>query len=387
MRLPRLILIVAMYLFLLLTVAFVSDSLVPYRSDFLYTTVSYFNSEIPSYINQTVAPFANFDGIHYLQISSEGYTDQGRFLPLYPGLLSVPTLLFGLSTFSSAQLILSLVLSWSVFIAMLITWKKVLSIDFEASHFSWLLLLVLAFPTSFFLVSIYSESLFLLLAGLSLLFAKQKKWYLSLIPAALLTITRLTGFVILPTLAFILWKQHTFDHPIPFVRKHFLKLLALALSITPLIIYAYFNYMKWGDWLYFVNAHGALGNSRETSSLVFPLVTVYRYLRILLTLDPALHEFRVALLELASLIGVSGLFIWSYLKKVPWEYLIFSGLAISIPILSGTLTGFPRYSLAVLPLLISLAELKKEWKLSLLSTSMILQILLFSLFVNGYYIA
>jgi hypothetical protein len=384
---PQIFKLTAAWLGAIIVVVFLSTQFISHRPDFAYTSINHFNPQMPTWLQQTLVPLANFDGVHYLQIAGEGYVDQGRFLPLYPGLLAVPTQLLQAKTFGVTQLLLSLAITWSIFASVLLVWHKLLSLDFKQPQVFWTLLFFISFPTSFFLVSIYSEALFLLLAGVTFLLARKGKWGWALLPAALLTITRLTGFVMIPTLAFMYWQVHTFENPLLLVRKHFWRLASFSLPIVPLLIYSYFNYQKWGDWLYFVNAHGALGNSRSTSGLVFPLVTLYRYFKILTSLSPTLHEFKVAIIELLSLFAICGLFAWSAIKKIRLEYLLFSGLAISIPILSGTLTGFPRYCLVALPLLGTLSTLPKNWKISLIATGFIAQAALLTLHASGYFIA
>lgn len=373
---------------LLVIAAVFFSTVLSYRLDFSYTTPTHFNPQLPNWAQHTLAPWANFDGIHYLQIAGNGYVDQGRFLPLYPGLIAVSSfVLDGATTFSTKQVLIAQVLSLVIFLSMIVVWLKLLTKQQSSTQAHWTLALFLAFPTSFFLISIYSESLFLLLVGLTFLLAQHKKWSWALIPAALLSVTRLTGFVMIPTLAFLFWQENKFPPLMPFIAKHWLRLLSFTLPIIPLLLYAYFNYLKWGDELYFVHAHGQLSNGRETSSIVLLPITLFRYLKIFTSLSPQLHEFRVAALELLSFLMMASLFIWSWVKKVPQHYLLFAGLALLIPTLSGTLTGFPRYSLAALPLFIVLADLPKNTKLGLISIGILLQLLLLSWFVTGYFVA
>jgi hypothetical protein len=359
-----------------------------YRPDFSYTSVNHFNQALPLWAQHWLTPWANFDGVHYLQIAAEGYVDQGRFLPLFPGVLaSISWLTGGAEVFSTKQLLVSWFVSLALFGAALTVWSKLLRLDYQPNQAQWALLLALAFPTSFFLISIYTESLFLLLAGLSLLLARQKRWWWALLPTALLTITRLTGFVVIPTLLYLKWREDKPSSLLAFIKQNWQWGVGLGLTTLPLIGYAYFNFMKWGDWLYFVQAHGALGNSRETTSIVLPPVTLVRYAKILLTLSPQLHEFKVAVVELGMFIGMAALTIAAWFKKVPQEYMLFGGLAMAIPMLSGTLTGFPRYSLAALPLVLTLVDLPNPVKISLVAVSFLLQFLLLSWFTTGYFVA
>jgi hypothetical protein len=383
-----LLLILSTWILLLTFAATIFHSQLTYRPDFAYTSVNHFNTALPTWTQHFLTPWANFDGVHYLQIAGNGYVDQGRFLPLFPGILATLNWLTGgAATFSTQQLLLSWLVSLTLFVAAIVVWYQLLTIDYKINQVLWALALILAFPTSFFLISIYTESVFLLLAGLAMLLAKRKQWWWALLPAALLTITRLTGFVIIPTLVYMKWQHDRPKSLVTFLPKNMVWLVGLGTTVLPLIGYAYFNFITWGDWLFFVKAHGALGNSRATTSIVLPPITLVRYARILLSLSPQLHEFKVAFLELGTFFAMTAIAVAAWFKKVPREYLLLGSLAMIIPMLSGTLTGFPRYSLAAVPLVLAFVELKPTFKFGLVVISFVLQLLLLSWFVTGYFVA
>jgi Gpi18-like mannosyltransferase len=397
--LNKIVLISSLWLVILTTIIVVTNLFFHYRSDFSYTSITHFNQNLPAWSQQLLTPWANFDGVHYLQIGAEGYLDQLRFFPLYPTMISIPTKLFSFVTFGTAQLLSSLLISWLIFGGMVVVWKKLLKLDFSENITQRVLLAALAFPTAFFLISIYSESLFLLLTGLSFWFARKKQWGMAILFASLLSITRLTGIVIWPALLLELWLQANFPKSLAsvyfskqklayFGQHQWRTIFSTALIPLPLLGYAYFNFQKMGDWLYFLHAHGNLANGRATSSLVFPVVTLYRYLKILISLAPTQWEFWVAVLELGLLGLVTALLITAWRQKIRWSYLVFATLAVSIPILSGTLSGLPRYSLVAFPIFISISQLEnRNLRRAYYLAGFSLQIILLALFSRGYFVA
>lgn len=173
-----------------------------------------------------------------------------------------------------------------------------------------------------------------------------------------------------------------------------------ALIPTLLLLYGWFNYLKWGDFLYFVNAHGMLGNSREVSGLVFPLVTVYRYIKIFSTVSATQYEFWIALLEFGALVYATLNIFLVWKMKLRTSYLIFSLTMVSLPLLSGTLSGFPRYILPIFPFFLAqglwyeklqksngATKLGKLIIVTFIVFSLLLQAVLLALFSRGYYVS
>lgn len=73
--------------------------ILPYRATHTYTQLSYFY-DLDGLLKQPfLSAWANFDGVHYINIATRGYVDEGRFLPLYPILIKNLSSLF----FSSSQ--------------------------------------------------------------------------------------------------------------------------------------------------------------------------------------------------------------------------------------------------------------------------------------------
>jgi hypothetical protein len=315
-------------------------------------------------------PWANFDGIHYLSIAQNGYINQAAFFPLFP-------LLINLLSFGKLYFLSGMFISNMAFLFALLYLYKLMILDYSKKR-SWeMIIYTLLFPTAFFFGAVYSESLFLLLLVLAFYFARKGKWMLSSMSALLLGATRLVGILILPALIYELYFQNK-------KLKDYLTLLIIPLGLS---IYSVFNYLKWGDPLYFINAHSELGNSRVTDTIILFPQTVVRYFKILSSLPIQQYEWWVALLEIVMFIVVSILLYIAWKKKVRVSYLIFSVLAFLLPASSGTFSGLPRYVLVLFPIYIVLSYMSGKIRRIYLVISTIILIVLLMFFSRGYFVA
>ena len=276
------------------------------------------------------AVWAHFDGAHYLKLAKVGYVDTGTqaFFPVYP--LLIRTLhLTGLSYFASARLISFLSLVFSL-VSLAYLFPR------RARELSLVLLL---FPTSFYLAGVYTESFFLLLTLLFFLLLKRRAFFLSALVAGLASGTRLVGvFLALSLLIEI----------IKYKPRYALGLLTLSLS--GFLGYLYFLNHQFGDPLMFAHVQSMFGAGRTSEIITLPQV-LYRYARMLLTVDPRTLVFARAGFELLSFL--SGIYLaWSYRAKLSLPLALYLWPALLIPSLSGTLSSFPRYLLVLLPLLV-----------------------------------
>lgn len=314
-------------------------------------------------------PWANFDGIHYLNIAQFGYTNQARFFPLFPLILKVTSSSVGASVLSVSI----------IFFAALFFLKKLLALDFTDKVSQRSLIYLLLFPTSFFFVSIYSESLFLLLAILAFYFARKRKWLLSIICAMLLMTTRFVGVAILPALLYEFITNEKISIK---------KLTLFLLAPLGLVLFSLFNYYKWHNFFYFIQAQGELGNNRTVMGIVLFPQTIFRYIKILSTVSVGSYDWMIALLELTAFVFV-GLFLYfAWKKKIRMSYLIFAAVNFTIITSTGTFSGLPRYVLTIFPIFIAFALVEnKALKLAYLIISPILLFVLLMLFSRGYFVA
>ena len=185
---------------------------------------------------KSLVVFSNFDGIRYLNIAKEGYGTPHTFysyslFPLYPLLIKFFSPLFG-------YLFSGIFLSHLFALASFFVFQKLALIDYPKPVVFWATLLLLCFPGSFFLISVYSESLFLLLSLCAVYFARKKQYLPSAIIAFLACYTRPAGVF----LWFALLIEYYLDHKNN-IKKLF-KIETLTLLVPPLGLIYYLNYLQ-----------------------------------------------------------------------------------------------------------------------------------------------
>lgn len=358
----------------------VSQNFLSPREGYGYTLLTYFLEKGSVLSNFLLYPFGNFDAVYYLLIAAKGYTVNAGFFPLFPLSIHVVSLPFNVLPFAPIQYFISIFLVSIYFLAAIILLHKLIKLDYKENVAISSLLFLLIFPTSFFFASIYSESLFLLLSLLAFYFIRKKKWFIASLFGGLLSATRLVGIAIFPA---ILYEYFKFEK-----NKSLGKLLSILLAPLGLIAYAFYNFQKWGNPFYFIQAQGNFQNNRSVESVILPIQTVFRYIKILISVNPGIYEWWVAFFELTFFILVLILFYVAWKKKIRISYLIFGLLCFLIPASSGTFSGLPRYVLTIFPLFITLALIKnKGFKLIYCTISIILLFIFFMLFSKGYFIS
>lgn len=335
--------------------------------------IAHFISERTGYIHLQFR-WANFDGIHYLNIAEKGYTSDMRFMPMFPILIHLVEKVTH-HHFWSAFIIVYTTLSVAV-----VYLYKLLRLDYSPKQSLLLTGAIFMLPTSFFFGMVYTESIFLLFSVLSFYFARKGKWLLASLFGICTSLTRIVGFIIvIPLIIEFFSQKHT--------KKvhHFLALLFVPLGT---ILYAGYNFILWGNPYLFIQAHSQLSNGRSSDSLVLFPQTIYRYIKMLSTVSISLWEWKIALLELSLflLAALSIFFLWK--MKVRLSYFAYALASIAVPASTGTFTGLPRYLIVLFPLLIPLLRIRNKFTLAgILICSLILQLILLLYFWQGYYVA
>lgn len=136
--------------------------------------------------------WANWDGHAYQDIANKGYYSPilTVFFPAYPILIKVLTLT-GLTSFLAGFLISQV----STIIALFFLYKLA-RLDFTDKVAQRAIFALLIFPTSFYLVSVYNESLILAATTAAFYFARKKRWFIGAVLATLASATRLTGLAV-----------------------------------------------------------------------------------------------------------------------------------------------------------------------------------------------
>ena len=373
--------------FLLFLIAFVAILVIPkFGSSFPYANTVLEPTKLPSW----VWSFGNFDGVHYLRIAQNGYSDAyyQAFFPLFPLLIrffnffprqaALNTQIFvDPSYFYTAIILVNLLLLMSIFVIGKIVDKK---------NFVWSVLLLLSFPTAFYFGAVYTESLFLIELLLFALFLKNKKYVFAAIAALFASATRLIGVILPLVLLFDVVKNEHLLQDRSW-KKGFNKLI-LPLLISPLGLAGFMWYLwaRFGNPLSFIGVQSGFGAGRSSLPIITLPQVFFRYLKMFATVESSYQLFSVSLEFSFALLGIF-LLIWGF-KKVNFSWWLFSALVYLLPTLTGTFSSIPRYLifsyLVFIPALLKLSTVTRK---ALVIGMSIIQFILITLFTRGYWIA
>ncbi|KKR78141.1 MAG: hypothetical protein UU23_C0003G0039 [Candidatus Curtissbacteria bacterium GW2011_GWA1_40_9] len=311
---------------------------------------------------------AQWDGGNYIEIAKNGYPDSKYFAfsPLYPIFIRLIHSVFNLD-FVISGLIISIV----SFLIFLFFFHKYTALIYGKKHADTTVLTFLFFPTTFFCLLVYSESLFLLLVMLSI-FAMYKRNIIAYsMSTALLPLARFVGIFLLLGNIFK-----------AILNNRSKSLLVISfLSLTPFLAYLISIHIILGNVFAFSSVQSLWG--RYTLD---PITTIISNVVSLISLQSfSLNNFFdlfITLLFLYLLI--------TNIKRLHSNIWIFSILTILTPVSTGTLISIPRYVLPSLGAFIVIGIMLNNYprlKIFIWASSLALQCLFVSLFINGYWVA
>jgi Gpi18-like mannosyltransferase len=140
-------------------------------------------------------PWANWDGQWFIRIASNGYhlVHSEAFFPLYPLIVRYVGYVTG------NYVLAGTIVSWVAIALALWLLYRMVAARFDPAVAAWTVAFLSFFPTSFYLTSVYSESLFLLFSVAAFYFAERKHWALAGVAGMLSVLTRNTGlFLVIP---------------------------------------------------------------------------------------------------------------------------------------------------------------------------------------------
>lgn len=188
-----------------------------------------------------------WDAPHYLSIAQFGYQTKRDpanfivFLPLYP-LLTAFFKIILLTDYLPAAYLVSFVFS----IALSVLFYKLVQLDFSKKIAFNSVILMLLFPTAFFLYIPYTESLFIFLCVTTFYLLRTRRFYFAFITVALAGFTRLNGLALLPA---ILLEIYTAE--INRSKKIGYLIFGTLISLSGFFVYLLINYYFWGNFFQF----------------------------------------------------------------------------------------------------------------------------------------
>ncbi len=336
--------------------------------------------------------WGGFDGVHYLRIAQNGYDfiPSQAFFPLYPFLvrilnflpkdMALDTSVYVDPSFFAVALLVSNVFALLAFYAFYLLVKNI----FNSKTALLSLILLLSWPTGFYFGAIYTESLFLFLASLSVYFSFKKKFLFAGIFAAFASLTKVVGVCLFLLILIEFYLNYKGKIKLS---KQFLKdFLGVLISPLGLISYMFYLWRFFGKPFYFVQAQPLFAAERSDKPIILLPQVVYRYFKIFIHTPIFSYQFNIALFELLlALLFFSLLFL--FIRKMRFSYFIFTFLVLVIPTLTGTLTSMPRYTLTAFLIFPFLAEKYPRLVKLVIPFLIILQFILVTYFVRGYWVA
>jgi len=344
-----------------------------------------------------VNPWFGWDTISYLKIAILGYANDATiaFMPLYPFLIR----LFSLPL-AGNYLLGALVISTLCAAATLILMFELLR-KYYPDEIAWrTVLFFIVFPTFFFLLAGYTESLFLMFVLASWLLAWKRHWLWAGVFAGFATLTRLQGVIMSVVLLWMMimsYVEQPATDPFSQVRQALdvLKSLLrkrlnfsgmfswLPILIPPLVAILYQAWLKSAGF-------GTISGALRT---YWKLETVAPWTGFLLFLQrlPTRHFNYMDWIDLSLLILVLIAAILG-LRRLDPAFSLYIWLTLAVLWMRGTpphlLASYSRYFLALFPLFVLPAlSLSRYPRLAVITIFFSFQMLLVTIFLWGSWVA
>jgi Gpi18-like mannosyltransferase len=310
-----------------------------------------------------VSSFFRYDTGEYKNIIENGYTVVTvAFFPLFP---VAAKFLMTLTSLNSTWALIAT--SWVFFFlaAIVVFYWVRFELKERHSHLSpWVVIgLIALFPTVFYLVSGYSESIFVFLTASSLFAYRKHHYILAAILGALSALTRVQGAAV----AVFFLCDYLFSKD----WSKWKKLIPVIIAPLGVIAYMIYLHFAFGNPFEFIIAQQQYWG-RLDGNVIKNLISSFR---------PVYAWF----------LPVLALGLWSIYRYLGKSWFFYSLIFILIPLSSGRLDSLSRYMLTLIPLFLGLA-LWLESKPRILTTFYIISsafLLAWSilLFTNNYWVA
>lgn len=310
---------------------------------------------------------ANWDGGHFIDIAQQGYTDkvQYAFFPLYPLLINFSAGLSNIN-FLYAGLLVNLITAFGTVYVFILLLNEYAQNSIKTTFY------FLIFPTAFFLITAYSEGLFLFLTLLTFFFAERKKLLLAAFFATLTTLTRITGIAVVLSFA-----AYIFFLKVPLGKK----ISVFSISISGLILYCIYLYLQTGNPFYFLVSE--LNWGRTISIPGLNILDSVTYI-VVAGLKP--ESFTIFFDLIFTIFGLGmGIRVVRFLKPALGVYTI---AALFIPLTTALLLSVPRFILVVFPIFIVLSKINNRiFNVSYVIISLVFLFLYFNFFLRNIWVS
>ena len=353
----------------------------------------------PLHPQDLLTAWQHWDANWYLNIAQLGYfaVQPTAFLPLFPMLIRAGILL-GLPPVVSGLLMGNL----GTLLAFI---GVALFASYEAGEDSGqrTLRLLIAYPVAFYLVTIYSDGLFIGFAALSLYFARRGRWYAVALCAFLAGLTRPTGVALILPVLWEFGRQHgwwqRFAWREPAAWRERLALVArprvlaqgvLAIGAVPagIAVFAFYCWRRYGDPLASWTARKYWGHNSPYLPIwkAFPAAVYHFWQAHALSTEQAR-----ALTDLVPFIIVATVTVL-YARRVPVMYTLYVGgllvltLWAAVPYGVDFLQASGRYLIEAVPTFMILARVLRRWptlEFTVIAGGFLVQAVLLTYYLTG----
>lgn len=325
--------------------------------------VGYRLPELDGWRRYVIQPLRNWDGFWYSMIATEGYgwhPASTAFWPLYPWTMRLLSEVTGMTVE-----VAGLILANAAFVAAMVVLYRLVLLEWGETAARRTVILLAAFPTSFYFSAVYSESFFLLFCVLSFYWGRTERWWLAGLAGAMAALTRNLGVVLVVPLAIMYLQQHGWNP-----RAWSIRAAATAIPVLGPAIYFTYLQWAWGDALLTLEVQQGWGRQSampwDSFAMAFEQWNT-DWLRLLIdnpgwaTLTS--FEMRHLFAEYESLDIIIVLLMLPLVgycvARLPLEYSVFV-LALAVPPLFNPsvvhpLMSYPRFVIVMFPLFIALA--------------------------------
>jgi hypothetical protein len=310
-------------------------------------------------------PFTRFDGGWYYQIARYGYlfapggpsagvgkAGKIAYFPVYPLLMRYAGRLFGTS--AADVCFGGIAVSWTAFVAAMIALFFLARLDLPPVRAERAVLLTAIFPFSFFFGMIYTESLFLLLTVAAFLAFRTRRPILGGVCGGLASATRVNGILMLPALAWIVWRNTE-----PALRPRIRAIVGLGLACTGLALYSLYVYRISGnpfEWAASISRWGYHPGGPPWTAPIQLLARLATHPYAYLTTDGmAIYDVLYGLTGLLFVCAIP--FVW---YRFGTAYGLFMAANLWLPLSSGVFEGVGRYCSVLFPFFIWLAAIRSR---------------------------
>ena len=321
------------------------------------------------------AAWMQWDGKHYQDIALNGYRFGGEglptvaFFPLYPLLIRVLLPLTGHNSVVAALLVSNL----AMFAAVLLLYDLV-AVDIGPAIAYRTVLLLMIFPTSFFLVAALTESLALALAIASVWAMRRQRWWLAGAAGFGLALARVPGVLIAVVLLVSYLQARRWNWRA--IRPDALAALLPPLGLALFMLY---QWSRFGTPFAFLIAQGSWNNGAAPPWVILG--------KMLMNVKSS-PEWEMAAFQICIWAGFLALTLYA-LRRLPLPYGLTALLLLLPAYLASQRGSLPRHVLIAFPVFVALAcVMDRAWpRWLLVSATLPLLVFLTMLFVNGFGLA